>query len=234
MKKGFVAIAIVFSITSLFCAEEEDKAIINQAFLDLSKKENLDKFKQIKEDKTLIENEFLQLNSMSISNSPQILKNSDTITIMMHPEFPRTMVFEKIKITNLSAYPSDSVAVYMDEQNYNTIEIKTNNAFKKGVVVLKYLDENNNKKVQNILVESYAPKVDNKIYLTTIVKNYVQQKPFEILKAYQKLYGSNPKDGSSIVINNEVYRFLEDKINGFITFDNKKYRIEHSYNTKAN
>lgn len=210
--------------------KEQQELMLNQTIIDLQEKSNLDTFRQMREHKDFIENEFLNLNGIKVSNSVEIKKSTDTIQISMHPEFPRTILFDNAKITYTSAYPQNAIDVFIDEDNLNSLEIKINNSFKKGVVVVKYLDNNNRRRVQNIFIESFNSKIDSQIFLTTEIKSINKVSEIDILKAYQKLNGKTPINGSSIVINDLAYRFIEDRINGNITIANKKFRIEQNFN----
>lgn len=231
MKKTF---SLLFLSSVLLFAntdnEEQQKLMLNQTFIDLQEKENLDTFREMREHKDFIENEFLNLNELKISNNPEIKKSTDTIQISMHPEFPRTILFDNARITNISSYPANAINVFIDEDNLNSLEIKINSSFKKGAVVVKYLDNNNRKRVQNIFIESFNPKRDSQIFLTTQIKSINKISEIEILKAYQRINGKSPINGSSIVINEVAYRFIEDRINGNITITNKKFRIEQNFN----
>ncbi len=216
--------------TSLYSqTEEEAEAFISKAFMELAKPDNLKEFKKMREDKNLIEDEFLNLNSFEIATNPERLKLNDTNFITIHPEFPKTVIFSNARITDLTAYPTGGVIVMMDENNYNTIEIKTANNLKKGVVVVKYLDKSGKRKITNILIDSYNSKSNKKLFLTTILNDYSQLPAIEIVKSYQKLHKTAPVHNSSIVINDEVYRFIEDNVNGFVTIGNKKFKIEHNF-----
>jgi hypothetical protein len=230
MKKGLFVLSFCCSL--LFANndnEEQKKMMLNQAFIDLADEENIKTFRETRDRKDFVENEFLNLNELKVSNVPEIKNSNDTIKIIMHPEFPKTLIFEESRITNVRAYPSNAIAVFADEFNLNTLELKINNSFKKGTVVVKYLDSKGAKKIQNVFIESFSAKKDSMLFLTTNIKNVSKLSPIDILKAYQKLNNTIPNNGSSVVINNIAYRFIEDRVNGFITINNRKFRIEQTF-----
>jgi hypothetical protein len=230
MKKGLFVLSFCCSL--LFANndnEEQKKMMLNQAFIDLADEENIKTFRETRDRKDFVENEFLNLNELKVSNVPEIKNSNDTIQIIMHSEFPRTLIFEESRITNARAYPSNAIAVFADEFNLNTLELKINNSFKKGTVVVKYLDSKGAKKIQNVFIESFSAKKDSMLFLTTNIKNVSKLSPIDILKAYQKLNNTIPNNGSSVVINNIAYRFIEDRVNGFITINNRKFKIEQTF-----
>lgn len=230
MKSKRILLSFLFVASFLFAENEEDEQqLMNQAFVDLAKPENLKTFKEVRENKSLVEDEFLKLREIEVSAIPENMKLSDTNFISIHPEMPKTVIYSDVKITDLTAYPSGAISAIIDENNLNMIELKISHSFRKGVVVVKYLDKNNFRKVSNLMVETFDAKRNKKIYLTTNIKDYSQLKAVELIKKYQKLYGTNPVNSSSIVVDNEVYRFVEDRVNGFVTIGNKKFIIEHSF-----
>ncbi len=189
-------------------------------YLDLANQEEI--IRDVIEDNRHIEEEMKELNLNRVSNTVQIKNIMNMDHLVMHTQYPLIVMLPKnTNITNAYCYPPTVKPIYQ----FNRVDLIPSDNLLKTTLVISYID-GNEPKTMSILLS----KIRNNT--GTILQRevrYIKSDILdieEVLTYYFNAYNRYPQNNSMIRIGRNVYRFIEDRVNGVLRIDNRKFLMK--------
>ncbi|MCK9476229.1 MAG: hypothetical protein M0R46_09930 [Candidatus Muirbacterium halophilum] len=159
-----------------------------------------------------IQETFNEIKNLKIANFTKQLKMNDINEILMHPSYPQTILLPKsATITNAYAYPP----TVQPNFQYNRIDVIPNNALLRSNLVVTYLEGDQIKSSTFLITKT--PNNRHSIIYPIIAYSYPAiLNTNDVIQRYYEAYKKMPTHRSMININNTIYTFFKDNINGNI------------------
>lgn len=200
---------------------------VNRTYLNFSEKKG--QIRDIRTRDQVVTKEFQEFNDLSIATDVKKVPFSPLSFIQIHPNLPTSIILpSNILITYVDIQPQ----TVEKEFDFNFLDLKPMPELTKVAVTLKYIYDSDPKEhtkvnTMKIIVDRYTQTNEKDKTLYTVFE-YAKEdgiEPSDLLDLFYKKYGEYPKSNDAIMVNGTVYEFIEDQINGVVSVDTKKYRI---------
>ena len=189
-------------------------------YLDLANKDEA--IRGVIEDNRHIQEEFKELNLNKVSSSVKIKDIRNMDHVVMHTEYPLIIMLPlHTNITNAYCYPPTVKPIYQ----FNRIDLIPSDELLKTSLVISYID-GHEPKTMTILLSKIKNNTGTLLQreIRYIKRNILGIE--DVLTRYYTAYNKYPSNNSMIRIGGNVYTFIEDRINGTLRIDNKKFLMK--------
>jgi len=193
---------------------------VNKFYLNINPKD----IKRLQKKDERIKQTLDKFDGAILNYKPVIRPLSTNDEIMVHPYFSTTILLPNgAKIS----YPDISFTPATLKVQQNTVLLRVKKDFEIGNLTLIY-NLNKVNYVLNIMLKRYdRKKTDEKLSLVYSYKNIKKQDDLEVISKYVKTYGRYPNRKINYIwIDGIVYRIIQDRKNGNVMVNHRKYLID--------